>query len=73
MSRPTKRQALIKAARQEGGFTRVQVTRVTCPRCQQDGLLAMPDGVTPRPHLRPTRPGEPLYSAIVPTRIDCEE
>lgn len=71
MSHPTKRQALVKAARQEGTFIRVKVPRTTCERCSRDAY-ALPDG-SPRAHLRPTLPGEPLFSAIVPTMTTCEE
>jgi hypothetical protein len=72
MSHPTKRQALVRAARQGQEFTRIEPAKTTCERCQQEGIYAFPDG-SPRPHLRPTRPGEELFSTIVPTRIDCTD
>lgn len=65
MGHPTKHQALIKAARQTGTFERVEIPRVTCPRCSRE-VYADADG-GPRAHLRPTRPGEPLHSEVVPT------
>lgn len=71
MPRPTQRQALIKAARQEGTFSRVEIPRVTCDRCGQDGIYALPDG-SPRPHLRATRPGDDGYSAEFPTMTECD-
>jgi hypothetical protein len=49
---------------------RVVIPRVSCPRCHQQGILALPDG-QPRPHLRDTCPGEQMYSSIVPTKTDC--
>jgi hypothetical protein len=70
MGRPTPRQALIRSAREGRPVQRVEISRVGCPRCRQEGIYALPDG-SPRPHLRPTRPGEALHSEIVPTRIDC--
>jgi hypothetical protein len=72
MGRPKYRQALIKAAREGRPVQRVEIPRVACERCGQHGIYALPDG-SPRPHLRPTRPGEPLHSTIVPTRIDCTD
>jgi hypothetical protein len=70
MSHPTKRQALIKAARQGRDFTRVEVPHATRPRCQRE-VYADEDG-TPRGHLRDSRPGEAMYSEIVPTMTSCE-
>ena len=73
MGRQTPRQALIKAARQEGDFTRVEIPRVRCPRCYQGAIYAQPDG-SPRPHLRPAIQGaDPQWSEIVPVRVNCEE
>jgi hypothetical protein len=71
MSHPTKSQTLIKRARQEGSFERVEVPRTTCERCGRE-VYADADG-GPRAHLRDTRPGEPLHSEIVPTMTSCEE
>jgi hypothetical protein len=71
MARPSKREALIRNARQGQPFDRVEVPRTTCERCRQDGIYALPDG-TPRPHLRPAIPGEELYSELVPVRVSCE-
>jgi hypothetical protein len=71
MSHPTKSQTLIRRARETGTFERVTIPRVTCPRCGRE-VYALPDG-SPRGHLRDTRPGEPLHSEIVPTKIDCGE
>jgi hypothetical protein len=72
MGHPTRRQTLIKQARQGQPVQRVEVHRVTCERCGQEGIFASPDG-SPRPHLCPTHPGEPMHSQIVPTRIDCTD
>jgi hypothetical protein len=44
---------------------------VTCERCERE-VYADADG-GPRGHLRPTRPGEPMHSEIVPTMTACEE
>lgn len=71
MGRSTPRQALIKAARNGGPVQRVEISRVACERCGQDGIFALPSG-EPRPHLRDTRPGEPMHSSIVPTKTDCD-
>ena len=70
MGRPTPRQQLVRNARKGQEFTRVMVPRTTCPRCQRD-VYAEADG-EPRPHLRDTRPGEPMHSAIVPTMVTCD-
>ena len=71
MPRPTKHQALVRAARAGGPVQRVEIRRVTCPRCASE-VYALPDG-SPRPHLRPTRPGEAMHSAIVPTMTGCSD
>ncbi len=71
MGRPKPATALVRAARQAGTFTRVEVPKVTCDRCGST-VYASPDG-SPRPHLRATRPGEPLHSEIVPVMADCAE
>ena len=42
---------------------------MTCERCGTEPY-ALPDG-SPRPHLRPTRPGETLYTEVVPPMIEC--
>jgi len=65
-----KSQTLVRRARQGQAVQRVEIPRTTCPRCQQDGLLAMPDG-TPRPHLRPAVQGDLGWSEIVPVRVEC--
>ena len=70
MTRPTKRQELLRAAREGQAVRRVAVPRVACPRCARD-VYALPDG-SPRPHLRPTRPGEADHNDIVPTRTNCD-
>ena len=72
MSHPTKRQALVKAARQGQGFTRVEIPKTTCTRCGQEGIFALPDG-SPRPHLRSAVHGDPGWSEIVPVRVTCGE
>ena len=72
MGRPTPRQALVKAAREGQPVQRVEIPKVTCERCGQEGIYADASG-RPHPHLRPTRPGEQLHSSIVPTRIDCTD
>lgn len=70
MSHPTKSQTLIRRARETGTFERVKPpARVTCDRCQRD-VYALPDG-SPRSHLRDTRPGEELFSVIIPTMTSC--
>jgi hypothetical protein len=69
--RPTKRQALIQAAREGQPVERVEILRATCPRCGQDGIYALPDG-RPRQHLRPAILGEELYSELVPVRVSCD-
>jgi hypothetical protein len=70
MPRPKTRQSLIRAAREEGTFTRVEVPRTTCERCHT-GQFALPDG-EPRPHLRPAVQGDPGWSELVPTMVACE-
>jgi hypothetical protein len=72
MSHPTKRQALVKAARQGRPVQRVEIPRVTCGRCGQEGIYSLPDG-SPRPHLRPAVQGDPGWSEIVPVRVNCED
>jgi hypothetical protein len=56
MSHPTKQQALVKAARRGQPVQRVEIPRVSCPRCQQEGIYALPDG-SPRARTcaRPSR------------------
>lgn len=71
MARPSKREALIRNARQGQPFTRVEVPRTTCERCGQGGIYASPDG-TPRQHLRPAILSEELYSELAPLRVNCE-
>jgi hypothetical protein len=71
MPRPTVRQKLVKTAREQGTFTRVEVPKATCERCDTE-VYAMPDG-TPRVHLRDSRPGEAMYSPILPTMTECAE
>jgi hypothetical protein len=73
MSHPTKAQKLLRAAREGQPVQRVEIPRVTCEQCGQEGLLATPDGATPRPHLRPAVQGDPGWSEIVPVRVECEE
>ena len=58
-------QQLAKQAREGRPVQRVEIPRVTCPRCGT-GQFALPDG-TPRAHLRAARPGEAMYSALIPT------
>jgi hypothetical protein len=70
MPRPSKAQQLVRAARDGQPVQRVEVPRAACARCGQDGIPALPDG-SPRPHLRPTRPGEALHSELVPTMTGC--
>lgn len=71
MSHPSKSTALIKAARQAGTWTRVEVLRTTCQTCGTE-VYALPDGETPRPHLRPAVQGDPGWSEIVPVRVNCD-
>lgn len=73
MSHPTKAQRLVRDARAGREVQRVEIARTRCARCQQADLLAMPDGVTPRPHLRPAVQGDLGWSEIVPVRVSCEE
>lgn len=70
MGRPSKREALIRNARQGQPFDRVEIPRTTCGRCGTE-QYALPDG-SPRPHLRPAIPGEELYSELVPVRVSCD-
>lgn len=70
MGHPSKQTAMIRKARATGTFERVTIPRTVCTRCQRE-VYALPDG-SPRGHLRDTRPGEPLHSAIVPTMVTCE-
>jgi hypothetical protein len=72
MSHLKKRQALARQAREGQPFTRVPVPRVTCERCGQHGILALPDG-SPRPHLRSAVQGDLGWSEIVPVRVGCGE
>jgi hypothetical protein len=71
MGRPTTRQQLARDAWRGRPVQRADVLRVACERCGQEGIYALPDG-SPRPHLQPTRPGEPMHSQIVPTMTACE-
>jgi hypothetical protein len=73
MGHPRRRQALVKAAREGRPVQHIEVPRVTCTRCRQEGIFASPDGVTPRPHLRPAVQGDPGWSEIVPVRVNCEK
>jgi len=71
MARPGKREALIRQARETGTFTRVALpAKVTCPACARD-FYPDADG-RPRPHERPSRPGEHGHSPDVPTYVTCE-
>ena len=71
MPRPTKAQQLARAARQAQPVQRIQIPRVACLRCRQGGILALPDGVTPRPHLRPAIPSDPTYREDIPIKVEC--
>jgi hypothetical protein len=71
MPRPGKREALIRQARETGTFVRVEIPRTTCDRCHTE-QYAGPDG-SARFHLRPARPGEELYSADLPTMVECTD
>jgi hypothetical protein len=68
MARPTKAQALVKAAREGQPIQRVEIPRAACERCGQDGLYALPGG-SPRPHLRPAVPSDPDWSELVSVRV----
>lgn len=72
MGRSSHRQTLIRNARQGGPVDRVEISRVACERCGQDGIFALPDG-SPRPHLRPAVQGDPGWSELVPVRVNCAE
>jgi hypothetical protein len=63
----------VRHAQQGQPVQRVVIPRVSCPRCHQDAILALPDGVTPRPYLRSAVEGGPSWSEIVPVRVNCEE
>jgi len=71
MTRP-KPQTLIKQARQGQPVQRIEIPKVTCPRCGQTGIYSDPSG-QPRQHMRDTRPGEQMYSAVVPTKVACAD
>ena len=66
----TAAQQLARDAREGRPVQRVEIPRVTCPRCGTE-QYALPDG-SPRPHLRPANPDEELYSDLVPVRVSCE-
>jgi hypothetical protein len=70
MSHPTKAQRLLRDAREGRPVQRVEISRVTCERCEREVYADAVGG--PRGHLRPTRPGEPTHSEIVPTMTSCE-
>jgi hypothetical protein len=72
MGRSTPRQALVRAARNGGPVQRVEIPRVSCPRCGQEGIYALPSG-EPRGHLRPAdRERDPgSWSPLVPVRVPC--
>ena len=44
MSHQTRSQRLVKAARQGQPVQRVEIAKVSCPRCQQEGICTLPDG-----------------------------
>jgi hypothetical protein len=67
----TKRQALIRQAREGGPVELVEIPRVRCEACGDSTVYANADG-SPRPHLRPARRGDPGWSEIVPVRVSCE-
>ena len=69
MSRPTKTQQLLRAAREGRPVTRVEIPRTMCPRCNT-GQWALPSG-EPRPHLRPARLGDPAYREDIPVGVEC--
>jgi hypothetical protein len=71
---PRKNQQLSIKARDGRGrqpVKRVELVKVECDRCGST-VYADADG-GPRSHLRPTRPGEPLHSEIVPTMTECAD
>ncbi len=70
MGRPTPAQQLVRNARKGLPVERVAIPRVTCKRCSTE-VYADADG-RPRPHMRATRPGEPMHSEIVPTMVTCD-
>lgn len=69
MGQPTRRQRLLQNARAGRPVARVEIPRMTCPRCCTDQWAAA-DG-EPRPHLRPARQGDPTWSPELPTRVAC--
>jgi len=71
MGRPTKRQALIRAARTGQPVERVELpAKVACPRC---GVDQWPDeDGDPRYHLRAALPGDDGYSAEFPVMAECD-
>jgi hypothetical protein len=71
VARPTKSQALIRAAREGQPVQRVEIPRTTCPRCHTE-QYALPDS-RPRPHLRPAVHGDPEYREDIPIMTSCEE
>lgn len=70
MGKPTKRQQLLRAVRAGEPVHRVEIPRVTCTRCGQDGIYALSDG-SPRPHLRPAVQSDPAYREDIPVRVEC--
>ena len=71
MAQPTKRQRLLRAAREGQPVQRVEIPRTTCPRCNTE-QWALSDGVTPRPHLRPADQSDPGWSELLPVRVSCD-
>ena len=70
MGNSTKSQRLLRAAREGQPVQRVEIPRVACTRCGQDGIYALSDGSL-RPHLRPAVQSDPAYREDIPTRVEC--
>lgn len=70
MPRPTKRQQLLRDAREGRPVMRVEIPRMACTRCGQDGIYALSDG-SPRPHLRRAIQSDPAYREDIPVRVEC--
>jgi len=70
MGRPTRAQALIRAAREGQPVQRIEPARTTCPRCGTE-QWADADG-QPRYHLRDAVPADADYRTDLPVKVTCD-
>lgn len=69
MGRPKPQEAMIRNARAGQPFTRVEIPRTTCPRCQRQ--VHVVNGL-PAYHLRASTPADDNFDVRVPTMCPCQ-